>query len=337
MKLGREAAMMLVVLVLSACTAGEAQKQTSTLAGSNLTGPLDGKQTTGLSDPFIRAGLQALEDGDYVAAQEGFNRALKFDPTNSQLHYLNGLTYHLRAAAGDTSQKEYAAIGYRLALQYDAANYWAVYQLGHINFNDQRFREAQDAFAYGLLFAPEEPVLLKALATASYYAQDLETAAGAIEKAEQLAPSDPQVLRVAALVNAAGKDFDKADGYLGRYRKTAERGGLQRAAYVAGRIGDWRRFHDRGGIQLAQSTSDILGGRDTSTGLGPDGPSYSSNGDSDSSSGKKISSSNDHGRRGHHPLRGKARHRQGAQPPGRPDGDAGRRHVRVQRYPHDQL
>ena len=284
MMFGRWGAMILVMVLVTACATGDARHPTSPLAGSNLTGLLDGKKTDGLGDPFIRAGLQALEDGDYVAAQARFNRALKFDPTNSQLHFLNGLTYHLRAAAGDTSQKEYAAIGYRLALQYDSANYWAAYQLGHINFNDQRFREAQDAFAYALLFAPEEPVLLNALATASYYAQDLETAAGAIKKAEQLAPSDPQVLRVAALVNAAGKDFNKADGYLGRYRETAERGGLQRAGYVAGRIDDWKRFHNRGGIQLAQSASDILGSNDTSTGLaapsGDDSSGDSGNGDS---------------------------------------------------------
>ena len=294
---GRWAAMMVVMALLTACATGEAKYPPSPLAGSNLTGLLDGKKAQGLADPFIRAGLQALEDGDYVAAQAGFNRALKFDPTNSQIHFLNGLTYHLRAAAGDSSQKEYAAIGYRLALQYDSANYWAAYQLGHINFNDQRFREAQDAFAYALLFAPEEPVLLKALATASYYAQDLETAAGAIGKAEKLAPADTQVLRMAALVNAAGTNFDDAERYLSRYREGGNKVGLRRVGYLAKRIGDWRNFHGRGGFQLVQSTSDILGDTDTSTGLaapsggdsGNGGNGDSGNGDADSSSGKKKS------------------------------------------------
>ena len=293
MIVGRWATMIAVAALLTACATTEARHPPGPLAGSNLTGMLDAKKTERLGDPFIRAGLQALQDGDYVAAQAGFNRALKFDPTNSHLHFLNALTYHLRTAAGDNSQKEYAAIGYRLALQYDSANYWAAYQLGHINFNDQRYREAQDAFAYALLFAPEEPVLLKALATASYYAQDLETAAGAIGKAEKLAPSDPQALRLAALVNAAGKNFDKADDYLGRYRERAENVGLNQAGYVARRIGDWRGFHARNAsLQLAQSTSDILGDTDTSTGLsapsgGDSGNGDSGGGDSDSSSAKK--------------------------------------------------
>ncbi len=274
-------AMMLVMVLLTACATGEAKYPPSPLAGSNLTSLMDDRKAQGLGVPFIRAGLKALEDGAYVAAQAGFNRALKFDPANSQLHFLNGLTYHLRAAAGDTSQKEYAAIGYRLALQYDSANYWAAYQLGHINFNDQRFREAQDAFAYALLFAPEEPVLLKALATASYYAQDLKTAAGAIEKAEKIAPSDPWVLRIAALVNAAGTNFDDAERYLSRYREGKKNAGLRRAGYLAKRIGDWRRYHARNpNLQLAQTILNFQGDSGSST-----DQAAPSSGDSDSSSG----------------------------------------------------
>ena len=282
MIIGRWAAMMLVMALLTACAPSVAKYPPSPLSGSNLTGLLDGKKAQGLADPFIRAGLQALEDSNYDAAQAGFNRALKFDPTNSQLHFLNGLTYQLRAAAGDSSQIEYAAIGYRLALQYDSANYWAAYQLGHINFNDQRYREAQDAFAYALLFAPDDPVLLKALGTASYYAQDLATATGAIEKAEQAAPDDAGVMRLASLVQAAGGQFETARGYLDRYRSTSPDGAIQRASYLEARIDDWKRFYDRGGIQLAQSASDILGGGDTS----PDASAPSgddSSGDSDDS------------------------------------------------------
>ena len=163
----RLAAMMVFAALLTGCASTEARLPSGPLQGTKLAGLLDDKKTSGLGDPFIRAGLESLETGDFVEAQKGFNRALKFDPTNSQLHFLNGLTYQLRAAGGDGSQAPFAAIAYRLALQYDSANYWAAYQLGHINFGDQRYREAQDAFAYALLFAPEEPVLLKALAAAS--------------------------------------------------------------------------------------------------------------------------------------------------------------------------
>jgi len=261
----RWAAAIAAAVAVSACVSDKGP-DANPLAGGNLTGLLDAKQEKRLGDPFVRAALKALEDGDYVAAQQGLNRALKFDPANSHLHFLNGLVYHLRAANGDSSQFPYAAIGYRLALQYDPANYWAAYQLGHINFNDQRFREAQDAFAYGLLFAPSEPTILKALATASYYAQDLGTAATAVGKAETAAPDDRQVMRLAALVSAAGGDFGAAERYLERYRTAGGDGHARQVGYVAGRIGDWRRFHrNNPGIRLAQA--DILGDQATQPGL----------------------------------------------------------------------
>jgi Flp pilus assembly protein TadD len=259
-----------VVTLLSACAANKAQ-HANPLRNVNLAGLLDDRQDKRLQDSFIRTALRALEKGDYAAAQQGFNKALKFDPTNSHLHFLNGLTYHLRATAGDSSQLPFAAIGYRLALQYDPANYWAAYQLGHINFNDQRYREAQDAFAYALLFAPDEPTILKALATASYYAQDLATAATAVSKAEQAAPGDAQVLRMAALVSAAGGSFGEAEHYLEEYRQSGGKERLRQVNYLARRIGDWRRFHNekRGLRRVQATTSDILGDKATQTGLSP--------------------------------------------------------------------
>lgn len=266
-------AAVVIAVWLAGCAANEPLKPTAfrPLEGRNLTVLLQPSGAAQLSDPFVRAGLTALESGDYIAAQTNFNRALKFDPTRSQLHFLNGLTYHLRAAAGDSSQLPYAAIGYQLALQYDAANYWAAYQLGHINFNDQQYRKAQDAFAYSLLFAAEDPTLWKALATASYYAQDLETATEAVTKAAELAPMDAEVMRLAALVNAAARRPGVADQFLTRYRSGEKDATFKRANYVARRIEDWRRFHAQNGdMTLAQGspvTGDIFGGDASSTGV----------------------------------------------------------------------
>lgn len=220
-----------------------------------------------LSSPFVRLALEGLGDGDYLAAQKGFGRALKFEPTNSQLHFLNGLTYHLRAEAGDSSQREFAAIGYKLALQYDPANYWAAYQLGQLNFKDQKFSEAQDAFAYSLLYAPQNPSLLKALATASYYAQDLITASDAIIRAQHLAPNDAATLRLASMIMAAFGDHDAARRDLSTLRRVGTEADLQQISYVEQRIDDWQQFHRSGAVELAQDTSDILGADNTSTGL----------------------------------------------------------------------
>jgi len=272
---GRFIAAVAAMLLVVGCAANDTAKPTAfrPLEGRDLAGMIEDTGPAQLSDPFVRAGLTELESGDYVAAQKSFNRALKFDPTRSQLHFLNGLTYHLRAAAGDSSQIPYAAIGYRLALQYDAANYWAAYQLGHINFNDQLYRQAQDAFAYGLLFAPKEVALWKALATASYYAQDLETALEAVSRASNLSPGDTGIMRLAALVNAAAARFPVADAYVDRYRSAQHDEAPQRAAYTARRVEDWRRFYGQNGdVLLAQGspvTADIFGADVDTPGVEP--------------------------------------------------------------------
>ncbi len=260
-----------LTLALSACL-GTTSKETASLnkplKGQALTATLPPpEQGNRLRDPFVRLAVEQLQEGNYLTAQKAFNRALKYDPTNSSLHFLNGLTYHLRAEAGDSSQLDYARAGYQLALEHDAANYWAAYQLGTLNLDGQHYHQAQEAFSYALLYDPDNPLLLKALAVASYYAQDVAMAAAAVEKVKG---GDNAFLRSSAMIMAAAGRFDRAKGYLARY---AEVDGV-RPSWVKRarrRIGDWRDVHARNdGFRLAQSTSDIFGEDDTSQGLKPD-------------------------------------------------------------------
>ncbi len=259
----------MLALALAGCMTNAGERPVATYAplkGTSLADALPQSEIVRLGDGFVQDGVAALEAGDFIAAQKGFNRALKFDPSNSSLHFLNGLTYHLRAEAGDTSQIEFARIGYQLALEHDASNYWAAYQLGHINFDEQRYRAAQEAFSYVLLYAPENQTFLRALAVASYYAQDIKTA---VATADKVTETTPDFLRSAAMIYAAAGDFDRAETSLAAYR-TSEGVRDSWAARTAGRIRDWRNVHARGGIQMAQSTTDIFGSSDTTEGLKAD-------------------------------------------------------------------
>ena len=213
-----------------------------------------------LNDPFIRAGLEALDAKDLQAASKAFNRALKFEPTDANLHFLNALTYHLQAAEGDSSMLDMAKVGYDLALRYDASNFWAAYQLGRISISEQRYREAQDAFAYALLYDENNPDILRALSAASYYAQDLDTALGAIEKASELRPGDADIAYDSALINAAAGRGDIAQAELAAYTGQAGAAKSFRKDHLASRVRDWGKFHRKTpGLQLAQTTKDILG------------------------------------------------------------------------------
>jgi len=277
----------LIPFALGACATAQTEIPANPLAGSGLVNAVKGESPPGLAGPFVRHALKNLESGDYVAAQKGFNHALKFNPTNAHLHFLNGLTYHLRAAAGDDSQLPFAGIGYRLALQYDPGNYWAAFQLGHIKFGEQNYREAQEAFAYALLFDPDNPLILKALGVASYYAQDLRSALSALRKAETLAPANAGIMYDLGLINAALGRFDRARGYQTLYGLSKPAGANRGAARLAARITDWKRFHERGdGIILAQSATDILGTEETTPGVSPPASGDSAATDSGQASSK---------------------------------------------------
>ncbi|MBT6716107.1 MAG: hypothetical protein HOB18_00505, partial [Nitrospina sp.] len=224
-----------------------------------------------LEDPFIADGFEALEEGNYVLASKSFNRALKFVPQNSQLHFLNGLTYHLMAKQGDSSQIEFAETGYGLALQFDSSNYWAAYLLGQIHYQRQQYRKAQDWFAYALLFEKNNPTLLHALASASYYAQDLKTATDAIDLAEKFDPQNSSIMRDTVLINAAVSQFDKADVYFGKYQESTGDTEGYKTLSLRKRIEDWKQLHEQNPkLQLAQSTSDIFGSSLTRKGIKPD-------------------------------------------------------------------
>ncbi|MHA1597184.1 MAG: hypothetical protein ACTSV1_00535 [Alphaproteobacteria bacterium] len=236
-----------------------------------------GVKSDRLGDEYIRAGIELLDKKNYVTATKAFNKALKFDPTDANLHFLNALTYHLRAMNGDSSQLEMARVGYGLALQYDPSNYWAAYQLGHISYGEQRYRDAQDAFAYSLLYAPENPDLLRALAIASYNAQDLETALAAIYKTSQLRPDDEGVIYDSAMINAAAGRMPMAEADLVSYSQTAGAANPFREKLLSGRINDWRRFHQNERfLKKVQSNADIFGSKAVSEGLSAKSSSSSS-------------------------------------------------------------
>jgi len=219
-----------------------------------------------LGDPYIRAGLESLDNKNLQVASKAFNKALKFDPSDPNLHFLNALTYHLQAAKGDASKIDMAKVGYDLALRYDPSNFWAAYQLGQISFGEQRYREAQDAFAFALLYDEDNPDILRALATASYYAQDIDTALGAITKASQLRPGDTAIAYDAALYNAAAGQESQAQTQLAVFKAGSVDVSAFRKRHLTNRVEDWQKFHKNNDAKLhmAQSTSDIFGSTATS-------------------------------------------------------------------------
>jgi len=72
-------------------------------SAATLTDGIPQDKLTNASRQLAKEGIKALDAKEYEKASALFNLALKTDINNSYLHYLNGLTYHIRGLNGEGS------------------------------------------------------------------------------------------------------------------------------------------------------------------------------------------------------------------------------------------
>lgn len=268
----------------------------------NISENIPPSQAHKLETPLIIEGLEAFKERKFAEASKAFNRALKYNPRNAGLHFMNALIYHQQAEVGDSSQYETAKMGYKLALQFEPSMAWAAYQLGNIALKHQQYFKAQEFFAYAILYDKKNPQFLNGLAVASYYARDLGNGLNAARQAVQVDRKHPGILRNAVMASAAAADFELADAYLSRYQLLESN--PVKLASLTGRVEDWKQFHgEQAPILLAQDlgdASDIFSDQQTTEGVTADatqeddedydGPGDDPDGDGDGSAkAKKVS------------------------------------------------
>lgn len=231
-----------------------------------LPGAMDAAGGAGLNTPALKAlaadpaarkeiveAIRLLRAGDFEQAGKLCEAGLKRDPSDSQLHFLNALSYHLRAKDGDRALLELAETGYQLALKFEPDNVSAAFLLGHIAYGAQRFIDAQNYFSYGVLYQPDNAALLRGLLAASYAGQDLPTALWAAQRVERLAPADPAARRNAVMVYAAAGRIDDARRSLAAYGALESYdAGSARLQGVQRRVAEWAGYYERNKLpQLA--------------------------------------------------------------------------------------
>ncbi|SDH21152.1 type II and III secretion system protein [Roseospirillum parvum] len=245
-----------------------------TTSGDDLGAMIAALEPDGDLEAALKRGVTHLAEGDYTAAGKAFEAGLRLEPANGHLHFLNALSYHLRGRAGEAKMLEFAKAGYRTALRFDESNAMAAYLLGQILFRQRDYVAAQNQFSYALLYDPENPRLLTALAAASYYSRDPETALWAAERAYRLAPEAPASIRTRLFAEAAAGRFDTAPRLLGEYRAAVlDRAGARdrywadlRLEETDRRLREWEHFH------LAASNSSIFGPASSDIVPYPSGP-----------------------------------------------------------------
>jgi len=192
---------------------------------------------------LAKQGISLLENGDLDGASRLVNAALQLQITDSRLQLLNGFVYHQMAERGDQSKLPLAEQGYNLAIRFDPTNWQAHHQLGLLNLDRRDFAAAQNNLAEAAFYRPDDPDVLYNLAMASYYNQDPETAAGALARLREVPgyATDGSVLQASSLVMAALGHPDRAEAFLSLCRQ--QKGDDRTANFIESRVGDWQRFH----------------------------------------------------------------------------------------------
>lgn len=165
----------------------------------------------------IKQGILALSKRKYEEASEFFKEGLRQDPRNSNLHFLNAMSFHLRSIEGNAKMLALAESGYTISLKFDNANFWSSYFLGQIYFEQRKYKKAQDEFSRGLLYSPNNTSLLKALAVVSYYNKDIDLNLWASKKAHALDSEDSDNLKILSLSHAASGNYYEAKKALEEY------------------------------------------------------------------------------------------------------------------------
>ena len=148
----------------------------------------------------------AFLSADWQRAQAALAPRLRGDLRNGYLQFLNAIAYERQAGSGDRGALELAQVGYENALQFTPQNYWARLMMGFLRLDAGDADAAQEHFAAAALDQPQRWEAFYALGAASYYRQDAAVLQLAANRALQLAPEQPDALRLAAFARALQGD-----------------------------------------------------------------------------------------------------------------------------------
>lgn len=166
-------------------------------------------------------GVAALRSGDPVAAIALLSELASRQPRDATAQTLLALAYHQSSQVrGDAP--DLALAGYEIATRADPGEMWPAALAGRATFDQSRYAEATEHFAYAAALRPGDARLLGALAASAYMAGDPALAMLAATRATTIdGERDPTLLRLAALAAAAAGDPAAARARLARLQTVA--------------------------------------------------------------------------------------------------------------------
>jgi Tfp pilus assembly protein PilF len=239
-----------LLAMIVALSGGCASQQTIGSSGSASAGA---RHPESIAERTAGEGIEALRSGRPEEAAAAFNRALALAPSQAELHLLAGLAYHLEFLSGTFPSGDLAETGYIVASQLDPSLLSANLQLARFYLDTKHYDRAQKFFVRVLEVEPDHIEALYGLAVTSYYGRDLETALGAVRLAKSLQPTDPRIMRAAAIVYAAsGLESEASEA---RNQLAGIEAAHAELGFIDRRMTQWHALHVDSDLQLSQVSS----------------------------------------------------------------------------------
>ncbi|KTD57479.1 hypothetical protein [Legionella shakespearei] len=149
-------------------------------------------QTQMSTRELAQKGVQLSKAGQYAAARQYFSRALKSDPKNCHLHFLNALSYQLEGK-GNYRFLDLAAAGYQTTIKFCPQDPWAYYYLGLIYYQKKEYSAAELNLAKALKLGKGKSKVpfFKAYVLSAQKNNDHENIEVMIKQLEYLSPKSP--------------------------------------------------------------------------------------------------------------------------------------------------
>ena len=225
-------------------SASAAPQSSNRVAPTKLADTINTAKLTTAARQIAAAGVKALDAKNYKSANDHFNLALKTDVNNSYLHFLNALAYHYRGLDGESTLLTLAEQGYEMAVQFDPSNIAARHFRGLLHLDRREYAQAQYQLMEASLYQKDDPELLHDLAVAAYYNKDAKTAYAALQGLQTLGintQQDLKTLRSLAISAASLGEKDRAAGFLADLRTAGAP--KSETDYVARRLENWDSTH----------------------------------------------------------------------------------------------
>ncbi|MDX2346114.1 MAG: hypothetical protein QNK11_04505 [Legionella sp.] len=139
----------------------------------------------------------------YSKAREKFAQALKNDPRECHLHFLNGLSYQLEGKASNYRLLDIASVGYDSAIKFCPNEPWAYYYLGLIHYQKKDYPLAEVNFAKAMRLGTGKSRLpfFEAFIRSAEKTHDQQSIQNMIAQLEKIDPRSPLIKKLKAMRN----------------------------------------------------------------------------------------------------------------------------------------